>query len=136
MGNEKFEKRLEWLKDYESIIPLNCSGNVRKFIVCQFAIESDFGMSKIAYTNNNISGMRYPVNRVTTAVCQNFGFADYHRELDCIIDYCIWLACNGFTQRILNDYSLFINHPAWSKYCPEKDYVQRIINLINQYYGE
>lgn len=136
MDNDKFNTRLEWLQDFESAIPLNCSGDVRKFIACQFAIESDFGTSKVAVANNNISGMRYPVNRVTTAVCQNLGFADYHSKRDCIIDYCIWLACNGFTQRIVNDYGLFINHSSWSNYCPEKDYVQRIIKLKNQYYGE
>lgn len=112
----------------------NMCDEVRKFIACQFALESDFGESAIARENYNYCGMKLPSSRPTSAVGMWRGHAVYNNIHRCIDDYFYWLLYNRFTQLELNDLFAFKSHLAKSGYCPSSDYVERIDNLFKQYY--
>lgn len=112
----------------------NMSDEVRKFIACQFALESDFGESCIAVENFNLCGMKCPTVRPTTSVGMWRGHAVYNNFYRCFDDYFYWLVFNHFTQKELHDLDAFKVHLAKSGYCAASDYVERIDNLYKQYY--
>lgn len=124
----------EFLNYVETIIPFTCCKEVRQFIACQCALESNFGRSAIAKDNNNIIGMRYPTFRVTTAIGKLHDHAQYSSLEYCLIDYGYWLSWHSINQIVLEDFEKFKNLSCWSIYCPNRDYVNRIINLKNQFY--
>ena len=107
---------------------------VSMFIACQFALESDFGCSKLATEHNNYCGMKIPHRRCFYGVrldgCQ---FAHYASSNCCIHDYISWVMFNRpltFNLHDVESFKLFLRD---SGYCPEKDYISRITNIFNQF---
>ena len=127
---ELFLKRVEL-----GLFNFPISYEVSNFIACQFALESDFGESRIACENRNFCGMKLPSIRPTSATGMWSGHAVYNSFLHCVEDYFYWLVYSRFTQEELNDLDAFKAHLAKSGYCPASDYVERIDNLYKQYYS-
>lgn len=110
------------------------SSDVAEFIACQFALESNYGRSDLALMDCNISGMKKPFYRVTTAnINSAFKFAHYDDEESCVLDYFFWLQMNRFNQHTLSHLDAFIIELRNSGYCPEKGYVDKIINIYKQF---
>lgn len=103
------------------------------FIGCQFALESNYGRSRIAIELNNHCGMKKPLQRITFADrSSNLKFASYPSLEDCVCDYFAWLCYNKFSQATMSDLSLFKAKLKLSGYCPEPGYVNRIESIYNQ----
>lgn len=119
-----------YLNKVYNALPIRLTSEWRMKIACQFALESDFGRSRLAVSSNNHCGMKVPVLRVTTATnisSYDVGsFASYDSFESCLSDYLIWLAYNK-----VNSYS------QWEKslriYCPESDYYNRINSIYKQF---
>lgn len=106
---------------------------VADFIGCQFALESSFGESPLAHSNNNYCGMKNPLVRISTAIHSGNGqyhWAQYPNLFHCVIDY---LLCLQYHRPISTQYDSIVHFSQFiSKfYCPDKDYINRI-NLIYQ----
>ena len=121
---------------YNEMLPLfswvRCSADVRDFIICQFALESNFGKSRLAHDCNNYCGMRYPRVRISS-ICElddRSGFAKYPDIYHCIADYFL---CLQYHRPISSDWENLNHFKSFIKkfYCPEKDYLERITNLFN-----
>lgn len=121
------------LRRYNSL-----SSDVRLFIGCQFALESDYGTSHLCARNSNYCGMRIPRVRISLAVNSNTlvpagDFACYSSLSDCVADYVLWLQYNHCpirAQKNVDDFSKFLVEKG---YCPDKDYIQRILSIYNQF---
>lgn len=128
--NEKFEfidKVVDTLLNYcPQMMP-----EVAYFVGCQFALESNFGQSRLAKTKNNFCGMSLPKSRISLNIASTGNFAEFESFDDCVIDYCYWLAWNKFNYLMLFNLELFTRHLIASKYCPETDYIDRIYSLFN-----
>lgn len=109
------------------------SKEVSDFIGCQFALESDFGKSKLAKEHNNYCGMKFPLVRINVCsrISQSNVFAHYDCIRDCFIDYVLCLQYHKPLRKEIEDLSLFKFFIKW--YCPEKDYINKITNLFNLY---
>lgn len=106
--------------------------NVADWIGCQFALESNYGNSRIAKTRNNFCGMKAPFLRPSTNIGYK-GFARYPSKYFCEIDYLTWLAYNRFTVHDLSNLEQFQLVLKAKKYCPEVDYIERINNIYKQF---
>lgn len=109
--------------------------DVSVFIACQFALESNFGTSKLAVDNNNHSGMKNPMVRISCSVC--FGnsshyWAYFHNLHSCCVDYVL---CLQYHRPLSVDYDTPEHFARFiSKfYCPEKDYITKIFKIYNQF---
>lgn len=107
------------------------SSEVAYFVGCQFALESNFGNSRIAKTKNNFCGMSLPKTRLSLNVATTGHFAEFLSFDDCVIDYCYWLDWNHFSCFYLSNLSPFTSLLYARKYCPEPDYIDRIYSLFN-----
>lgn len=107
------------------------SDSVRYWVACQFALESNYGNSRIAKTRNNYCGMKVPYARLSLNQ-QATGFASFSSLEECVIDYCYWLAWNKFQSDQLFNLDLFTRRIIASKYCPDSDYVDRVYSIYNQ----
>lgn len=105
---------------------------IADWIGCQFALESNFGDSRIAKTKNNLCGMKVPLLRPSTNIGFD-GFAQYPSKYFCEIDYVLWLAYNRFSGHDLTNLEHFTAHLKAKKYCPDSDYIERINNLYQQF---
>lgn len=105
--------------------------DVKYFVACQFALESNFGQSRLAMTKFNFCGMSRPNCRLSLNIALTGNFAEFLSFDDCIIDYCYWLSYNKFNYMMLFNLDLFTRHLIASKYCPESDYIDRIYSLFN-----
>ena len=108
------------------------SDEVRYWVACQFALESNFGNSRIAKTRNNYCGMKVPVCRVSLNDAAT-GFASFSSLDDCVLDYCYWLAWNKFQSDQLWNLSLFILRIRACNYCPDLYYTDKITQLFTQF---
>lgn len=112
------------------------NSDVATFIGCQFALESNFGSSRLATFQNNFCGMKTPSKRVFYGVSNlslNGGFACYSSLDFCVVDYCSWVLYN---RPKMSDISSVENYSLWlenKNYCPEKDYIKKIVSLFNSY---
>lgn len=112
----------------------NLSSEVRFFIACQFALESDYGKSRLCARNCNYCGMKVPSLRVTNCVnIDSSGFAKYNSFADCIVDYVLWLQYNRVSRACQSNVIQFAEFIKSSGYCPESDYVKRIFDIYDQY---
>lgn len=112
------------------------------FIACQFALESSFGNSPLAVAHFNFSGMKMPSKRYGTylrfsAVCANSKlpsseFAWYSSFDECVIDYVCWVL---YFRPLVVHLSSAAHYASWieKRYCPEEDYVKKIVSLYNQF---
>lgn len=134
---EKYKtKFIEKVLKHELFTTLWGSGthNVALFIACQFALESDFGCSRLARECNNISGMRSPSLRLTLDVYHASGeFAVFYSWSECISDYFLWLAWNHFNLDDFQDLNKFKRKLVSCGYCPENDYINRINKIYLQF---
>ena len=118
-----------FLNKVYNALPLRMSPHWRMKIACQFALESDFGKSRLAIGQNNFSGMKVPALRITTCISPTLevgGFATYNSFEDCLCDFLIWLAYNR-----VNSYTEW--ETALRHYCPEADYYNRINSIYKQF---
>lgn len=118
------------------------NSDVCLFIACQFALESAFGNSTLAVSHHNFCGMKTPAKRygkylLSFPACHTnqpkLGeFAWYDNLDDCVIDYVCWVL---YFRPSLTNLSSACQYAAWidKKFCPEKDYVDNIISLYNQF---
>ena len=131
------EKKIDFLNSIVSLLPEHFDNEVRKFIACQFALESDFGQSSLARCNHNFCGMKVPSLRLT--LCSNasskdyYSFAVYSGITYCVHDYLIWLVYNKFNRIEYNSVDAFARHLKYSNYCPDDDYVEKIWSIYYQY---
>lgn len=107
--------------------------DVAIWIACQFALESSYGTSVIAVENNNISGMKQPLVRLSTCVGEFYGHAVYTSWMSCIYDYFLWCQYYEFTQDIFNDIKRFKTKLSKCSYCPSSDYVNSVSRVYDSY---
>lgn len=130
------EDNQSFLNEVVSLLPLCISLNVRRFIACQFALESDFGHSASALCNSNFCGMKVPAIRITLALndTDSASFALFSGITSCVHDYLLWLQSNRFSRSELSNLDSFVRHLSLSGYCPEFDYIDKIKFIYSQYY--
>lgn len=107
--------------------------DVRLFIACQIALESAFGTSELAKTQNNFIGMKKPKKRFGTYIsCEDFAFASYFDVASCLSDYICWVLYHRPSNEAL--YSA-ATYSSWlsGKYCPDADYIPNITSLYYQF---
>ena len=109
---------------------------VAQFIACLAALESDFGFSFLAKENHNIIGMKMPKMRLSTALYEKHGHACYQSFETCLCDFMYWCQYYGMCQRHFKNLESFLRKFEKLNYNPSGLYVDRIINLKNQYYYE
>lgn len=131
---KKYEnEKLEFVRTIASYDYLRACPQVRLFIACQSALETDYGKSAICLENYNLFGMKMPNYRPTTALGINRRHAKYKDYIGSYLDYCLWLAYNHCSQRALSDVDLFAKWISTKNYCPSPTYVDSIIALYRQY---
>lgn len=109
--------------------------NVAFWIACQFALESNFGTSKLAVDYCNICGMKYPRIRHSLAVSSvNGGFASFNSTYQCVSDYFIRNAYCKAGQSVYSSVSNIKQFLRNSAYCLDKGYFDRIDTIYHQYY--
>lgn len=131
------QEKISFLNQVISLLPECIGHDVRRFIACQFALESDFGSSAFALCNNNFCGMKVPALRITLALNNEAKneFAWFSGITSCVHDYLLWLQSNKFSRTELNNLDTFRSHLGFSDYCPESDYLDKINTIYSQYYG-
>lgn len=108
--------------------------DVRDYIACQFALESNFGTSSLAKCRNNLCGMRIPNRRIYYGlpIEHDDGFASYDSTCNCIIDFISWILYNRpykYDLISLSNFKIFLRNTG---YCPEKDYIDKINFIYSQ----
>lgn len=130
-------KKSEKLKFLDSIVELlslylpQAMEDVKYWIACQFALESNFGHSFLAKNKHNYCGMRIPKSRISMNMAVSGEFSKYDSLVVCVIDYCYWLVWNHFTYMDLFNLDLFTRKLIAKGYCPESDYIDRVYTLYN-----
>lgn len=108
---------------------------VADFIGCQFALESSYGESSLAHSNNNYCGMRNPLVRISCALHAGNGqyhWAQYVDLFACVMDYLLCLQYHLPTSDNYDNINRFSNFIK-KFYCPEKDYIDRINKIYQQF---
>lgn len=125
-------------KVYEAVLPFHISSNVALFIASQFALESNYGRSRLALECNNYTGMRTPLIRLSNAL--NFGisspkdeFAKYASFKDCVFDYILWIQFHRPLRVYFENLDSYIAFLKKAKYCPTSDYTLRIMRVCHDY---
>lgn len=117
-------------------LPRIISSEVRHYIACQFALESNFGTSPSSCFSHNLCGMRVPAIRLT--YCLNYDdkgqFAKYLNESQCISDYVIYLQALKFNRFELSLIPAFRRKLDLVGYCPDLGYLDRIDSIYIQYF--
>lgn len=112
-----------------------CLRHLGDWIGCQFALESNFGSSKLALDCCNFCGMRNPMVRISTSFSRGLStihWAHYYDLDSCVIDYVL---CVQYHKPIDFDiidpshYSMFIS----KFYCPDKGYIDKINKIYSQF---
>lgn len=107
---------------------------VKTWIACQFALESNYGRSALTSEYFNATGMKMPKVRCTTAVCKNtYGFASFVTLSECVTDYLLWLAWNRFSQNDCHSLATFKSRLKLKGYCPEHDYFDRVDSIYKEF---
>lgn len=118
----------------EEIFPTLSSDTIL-FIACQAALESDYGNSPLCRYYHNYFGMRNPMTRPSTSKVRGlsqFEWADYYNCQYSIIDYFMCLSFHKPLSKELDNLELFKAFiRSW--YCPEKNYLDKITKIFNQF---
>lgn len=126
----------DFVKMVFNYLPALFNDDTKYHIIAQLALESGYGTNYLSSMYRNISSMRSPKIRITTA--QYFtanGFATYESLKDCVMDYVLWLISRGATQKNVAQ--------VWRDnlhiYCPDDGYSEKveiiykeIINIIKE----
>lgn len=131
MSNSEKIQFIDKVVDTLSKICPEMSDNVKFFVGCQFALESNFGKSQLAVKNFNFCGMKRPEIRLTLANNVNGVFARFDSFETCVLDYVIWLSWNRFTSYDVFQLDYFTAKLIARGYCPEKDYLDKIYSIYN-----
>lgn len=112
-------------------LPHTLSIRTRIYIACQFALESNYGTSRLATHQCNFCGMKRATQRISTRLndVSDNCFATYNCLEDCISDYLLWLTMKGAKQNL----SIFILKHYLLSYCPDAGYIGRIDAIYNIY---
>lgn len=92
-------------------------------VLKQAKIESSHYKSKVFIENNNLFGMRYPKNRITTATGENLKHATYDTWQESVIDYAIYQS-TYLRNYSKNEYLMYLKN----NYAESNSYV----SLINK----
>lgn len=132
----KEEDKIDFLNNIIFLLPDCFALEVKRFIACQFALESAFGSSPFAKCRHNYCGMKVPALRLSLVSnpTERGEFASYSGITYCVHDYLLWLASNKFTKEQRYDLYEFIKHLQYSGYCPESDYISKIQTIYSKYY--
>lgn len=123
-----------WLNHLCSLfLKVGASREVALFISCQFALESDFGRSRLAQESNNYCGMKSPILRPSFNLNPARTFASFESLDFCVQDYLNWLCWNKCSIAKLQDIRSFRQFLRDKKYCPETDYIDNINYLYSQF---
>ena len=102
-------------------------------VYAQVVLESNAGQSKLYQASNNLTGMRYPTQRETTAIGKTTtGYAKYKNWQTCVLDRALWdkdMFKNRLPSR--NEYISIIRE----KYATHPEYIDRIQNIIDTDYN-
>lgn len=111
------------------------STEIAEFIGCQFALESNFGTSRLARVSNNYCGMKPSFRRVSYRIYlkEDKGFAVFDSLDSCVLDYVSWIFYNRPSRQELAYLDSFIIFLRNSGYCPEKDYISKIQSIYQQF---
>lgn len=134
--NSEFLSKEGFLHYISSMLPCSICSEVRHYIACQFALESNFGCSGFACCSHNLCGMRVPSVRLT--YCLNHddkgNFAKYLNEFQCISDYVLYLQALKYGKFELNSVVGFRKKLGLVGYCPDLGYLDRIDSIYRQYF--
>lgn len=133
MSNSKKVLFLDSVVEQLAIYCPQMSSEVMYFVACQFALESNFGESRLAKLKNNYCGMKVPQSRLTLCKTITGDFAKFDSFVDCIIDYVYWLAWNHFNCQHVFNLNLFTRLLISCNYCPDFDYIDRVYTLYNSF---
>lgn len=111
------------------------NNKVSLFIACQFALESDFGRSRLAVDSNNFSGMKTPEHRFSISVGSAGLFNVYTSLEQCLADYMARQNYFGIKKRDLKDIDSYSKFLIKSNYCPEVFYTDKIRAIYSSYYN-
>lgn len=127
------QKKIDFISSFwKHLNAFHCfTDDVRDFIACQFALESNFGESSLAQSCYNLSGMKHPLVRPTTSIHAYNGFATYGSVTSCVVDYVLWISYRKPLRKELEDINLFKG--ILKNYCPEKDYIDKINKIYSQF---
>lgn len=126
----------DFIKMVYNYLPATFDDDTKYHIIAQLALESGYGTNSLSSMYSNISGMRPARVRLTTAQYADVaGFASYATLRDCVVDYLLWLAWRGATQKNIMQ--------TWREslhiYCPDNGYAEKveamyreIINIIKE----
>lgn len=111
------------------------SQDIAEFIGCQFALESDFGNSRLAKVSHNFCGMKPAFRRVSYRIYgkEDNGFAVFDSLDNCVMDYVSWVFYNRPNKNELTFLDSFVIFLRNSGYCPEKDYISKIQSIYQQF---
>lgn len=115
------------------LVRYHFNDDVSTWFAALFALESNFGNSALAKTHCNYCSMKLP--RVRISVATNFGleevWASYKDLFDCILDFVLWLQYQKPLRKELEKPELLYSY--FRKYCPEKDYIDKINRIYSQF---
>lgn len=108
---------------------------VSLFIACQFALESDFGRSRLAVDCNNFCGMKSPEHRLSISVGSSGLFNVYSSLEQCVADYLARQNYFGIKKRDIKDIDSYSKFLRKSNYCSEPYYIDSIKAIYSNYYN-
>ena len=132
LENKKF---IESIAKHWLIRNIVFSTEIAEFIGCQFALESNFGISRLAIISRNYCGMKPAFRRVSYRIYEkdDNGFAVFDSLDSCVLDYVSWIYYNRPNKQELTYLDSFIIFLRNSGYCPEKDYISKIQSIYQQF---
>lgn len=106
---------------------------ITEYIGCQFALESAFGTSSLAFGYDNYCGMKKPHVRYCVDTDSDKKWSSYKSFYYCCLDYFIWLINNKLRKCDVENLDMFKRFIMINGYCPEKDYIDRIDKIYKQF---
>lgn len=138
MATQSQEDKKNFLNQIVGFLPACISLEVKRYIACQFALESNFGSAGSALCYNNYCGMKVATTRITLArnLSEKGQFACFSGIYSNILDYLLWLQYNRFTRMELSNLELFQHHLDIAGYCNDLGYYPSIDSIYKQYFYE
>lgn len=110
------------------------SEDIAIFIACLSALETCYGKSVICLENNNYFGMKFPHDRLSTAIKESRGHAFYPSRLSSLCDFFYWLQYHSFSQNTLScALDSFIRRFRVCHYNESPSYVSSILTIMSNF---